>query len=364
MLIALLLLHHNHRNQHEDIMHKKPGYILFLLFSILSVCSILISLYFSRVVIYRQLMQQLTRQQQTTTMNMSSIALAQTLIIPKQEEEKEEQSPKQPQPKQSDQIDAKLLTNLFAYFNKEKIHELTTATDGIQATLTLSIQSEQGKLNINSLYDLEKKKFVNEGQQQNDKKKLCVWLFNQIATITGKPNLLQPFEQYMKNRTYDLNDVTELLAIKEFSQQFCDNLFFNPTDTKTKKLFLTDIFTVCSEQETITPLLLSPSWCILLGLQPKQTMSPEELQKFFTSLKIENNWTTDWNGSLQGFYQKDYKDLAEEIKSILTTRYEANIFSLLLKTKIGETNSTIFTIVKTNTKQHLLGFDIIKTYQI
>jgi len=345
-------------------MHKKQGYILFLLFGILSVCSVLISLYFSRVVIYRQLMQQLIAQQQAATMNMSGIALAQTLIIPEQKEEEEQQTPKQAQPKGPEQIDSKTLMKLFPYFNKEKAHELTAAADGIQATLTLGVQSEQGKLNINSLYDLEKKKFVNEGQQQGDKKKLCVWLFNQIATITGKPNLLQPFEQYMKNRTYDLNDVTELLSIKEFSEQFCDNLFFSPTDSKTKKLFLTDIFTVCSEQETITPLLLSPSWCILLGLQPKQTMTPEELQKFFAALKIDNKWETDWNSSLQGFYQKDYKDLAQEIKSILTTRYEANIFSLLLKTKIGETNSTIFTIVKTNTKQHLLGFDIIKTYQI
>jgi len=345
-------------------MHKKEGYILFLLFGILSVCSVLISLYFSRVIIYRQLMQQLTAQQQAATINMSSIALAQTLIIPEQKENEDEQNPKQAQPKAAEQIDIKALMKLFPYFNKEKIHELTAATDGIQATLTLSVQSEQGKLNINSLYDLEKKKFVNEGQQQGDKKKLCVWLFNQIATITGKPNLLQPFEQYMKNRTYDLNDVTELLTIKEFSEQFCDNLFVTFTDTKTKKLFLTDIFTVCSEQETITPLLLSPSWCLLLGLQPKQTMTPEELQKFFASLKIDSKWETDWNSSLQGFYQKDYKDLAQEIKSILTTRYEANIFSLLLKTKIGETNSTIFTIVKTNTKQHLLGFDIIKTYQI
>ena len=51
----------------------------------------------------------------------------------------------------------------------------TLVGDGIDATISMSIQSEQGKLNINSLYDFEKKKFVDEGKP-TDRKKLCNWI--------------------------------------------------------------------------------------------------------------------------------------------------------------------------------------------
>lgn len=340
---------------------NQPGYILFLLFSILSVCSVLISLYFSRVVIYRQLIQQSIKQQRADQLAFSQTALAQALLIPQQKREAvKEQQPKAATPTQPEQ---KILAALFPYFNKEKSHELTIAADGIQATITMSIQSEQGKLNLNSLYDFEKKKFMYEGQA-NDRKKFCTWLFTRIATLTGKPPLMGAFEEHLKNRSVDFNDVTELLSIKEFAQQFADQLFFNTDSTSNNKLFLTDLFTVCTEQETITPWLFSRSWCILLSLQPKQKLSDEEIQKMFSTFKIDTTWETDWNSSLQLFYQKEYKDLPQEIKSILTTRYEANIFSLLLKAKISETTSTIFTIVKANTKQHLSSFDIVKTYQI
>lgn len=344
---------HNHQNQ--------SGYILYLMFSILSVCSVLMSLYYSRVVIYRQLSQQSIKQERTHRLALSAVSLAQAVLIPQQKKEgTKETAPQTPTPTQPEQ---KTLIALFPFFNKEKTYELTAATDGIQATVSMSIMSEQGKLNLNSLYDFEKKKFMYEGQP-NDRKKLCTWLFAQIATITGKPTLMPAFEEHLKTRSIDFNDVTELLGIQEFSQQFADFLFWSFDSNENKKIFLTDIFTVCTEQETINPWLLSPSWCVILNLQPKQKMEEDEIKKIFSTFKIDANWETDWNRSLQPFYQKEYKDLPQEIKSILTTRYEANIFSLLLKAKITETISTIFTIVKANTKQHLSGFDIVKTYQV
>lgn len=362
-------------------MHKKDGYILFLLFSILSVCAILMSIYFSRTMIYRQLMQQLTQQQHAQLLNFSSMALAKTLILPEQKQDDAAQQTPKAKANPADNNNVKNFIKIFPYFNKEKKHELKQTPDNFTATLSLSIQSEQGKLNLNSLYDFKNKKFINEGKkaspgnqpnngklpdtgQQPDTKVFCVWLFNQIAAITGKPNLFQSFEQHLKTRVNDFNDVTELLIIPEFAEQFKDCLFFDPTDKNNKKIFLTDIFTVTTEQESLHPLLFTHSWCVLLGLQPKQNMSNDEIQKIILALQEQSSWETMWPKSLELFYQKGYKDLAQEIKWILTTRYEANIFSLLLKTKIGETKSAIFTIVKTNTKQHLIDFDVVKTYQI
>ena len=134
--------------------------------------------------------------------------------------------------------------------------------------------------------------------------------------------------------------------------------------TQQQKIFLTDIFTVSTEQNTINPWLFSSSWCKILDLKPKEKLSEEEKKKIFSQVAKTSNWESDWNKNLKDFYQKEYKDLAQEIKTILTTEFEVNIFSLLLKANIGETNSTIFTIVKSKAKDHLIRFEILKTYQV
>lgn len=308
--------------------------------------------------IYRQTTQQMLQQQQCNLINFGCIRLIESLLTADQSTEKDA--------KKVVATDLKtIIVKMFAYFNKSKTISLQQDQDGLNAQVTINIQSELGKLNLNSLYDFEKKEFMNTGKP-NDSKKLCDWLFNKIAEITGKPSLAQSFEQHLKNRTADFNDVTELLAIKEFQEQFSNALFFDPSATQ-QKIFLTDIFTVNTQQEKINPLLFSPSWCVLLNLKPKESVSKEDIEKIFnipSSSAAGNQNTTLLEQSLNLFYKKDAKDLPQEIKSILTTEYEANIFSLLLETRIIQSSSKIFTIVKMNTKQHLMTFDIVKNYQI
>ena len=355
--------------------YAKRGYILFLLFTILSVCTVLISLYFSQVMVYRQLMQVLITKEKTNRLALSSMSFVQALLTPEEEKNK---APTLPAPGAQDvklSPDQKLLIQLFDCWNKEQSYQLTSKDDGFDAKIAQSVQSEQGKLNLNSLFDFEKKKFLFEGTAK-DRKKLAVWIFEKIATITKKPNLFAPFEKHLNTRSFDFNDVTELLSIKEFADAFASNTFISFEESGTNnqagaqpksnqiKIFLTDIFTVSTEQDTINPWLFSPSWCTILDLKPKQTLSEEERKKIFTQISKTSSWETDWNKNLKDFYQKEYKDLAQEIKTILTTEFEANIFSLLLKANIGETNSTIFTIVKTRAKDNLMQFDILKTYQI
>ncbi len=352
--------------------HVKRGYILFLLFTILSVCSVLISLYFSQVLIYHKLIHTLINKEKATRLALSGTTLAQALLTPDQKEETQEKASEK---KDQESEGQKTLTALFDCWNKESVYDLTEQKDGFQATIKLCISSEQGKLNLNSLYDFEKKKFLFEGTPQ-DRKKLCIWLFEKIAAITKKPSLFPAFEQHLAKRDFDFNDVCELITIKEFAAAFDQHLFLNFTqkiDTELlapKKLpeptgiFLTDIFTVSTEQDTINPWLFSHSWCKILDLRPKQELNNEEKKKLFSKVAKTSAWESDWDKNLKDFYQKDFKDLPVEIKTILTTEFEANIFSLLLKVNIGETNSTIFTIVKSKAKDRLINFEIVKNYQI
>src|SRR3990167_3033364 len=275
--------------------HAKRGYILFLLFTILSVCSVLISLYFSQVMVYRQLMHVLITKEKTNRLALSGISLVQALMSPDEEkdEAKSIDSPKDKEDTLSS--DQKLLIQLFDCWNKELAYQLNIKDDGLDAKIALSVQSEQGKLNLNSLFDFEKKKFLFEGTPK-DCKKLCVWLFEKIATLTKKPSLFGPFEKYLETRTFDFNDTTELLSIKEFSDVFGSNLFITFESTKQEvknesqlqtqqqKIFLTDIFTVSTEQNTINPWLFSSSWCKILDLKPKEKLSEEEKKKIFSQV--------------------------------------------------------------------------------
>jgi hypothetical protein len=343
-------------------MHNKKGYILFLLFSILSVCSILISLCFSRTMVYQQLMKLVTIEQQCQQLALSSVGLVQAILTPEKEEKQNTQNGAEKPSNEKESSEKKLLMQILPYFNKEKKFKLTEKIDHIDAVITISIQSEYGKLNLNSLYDFQKKKFINEGKP-NDSRKLCIWLFERISQITGKPNLMVAFENILQKREIEFNDPLELLTDKDFKEQFTDNIFIN-FEPKNKKLFLTDIFTVYTEQENINPWLFSISWQTLLDIKIKENINKEDIQKFLKNFKTNANWQEDWNICFKDFYQKEYKDLPQEIKSILTTTFEANIFSLLVKARIVETVSSIFTIVKANAKQHLTGFDILKTSQI
>ena len=342
--------------------HKKPGFITLLVFSILSFCSVLISLYLSHTATYKQLMTSIITKQKADRLATSCSALIESIIV------------KQPQKQDGAQkkdneanTNEELMKRLFIFFNKQKMFALTQAHDNLDAQIYLSVSSEQGKINVNSLYDFETKKFIDEGKP-SDKKKLCIWLFAKIATMTNTPTLFPQFEKYLALRTTDLNDVTELMSIKEFQTVFENRIFFDFTKIPNEKIFLCDIFTTCTQQDTINPWLFSYSWCNILDLHPKANLTDEEKNKLFkisqTSSPWEQNWKSNWQ-NLQILYNKEYKDLAQEIKTILTPLFELNIFSLLLKANIKETNATVFTIVKLETEKNgLMHFETLKTYQI
>jgi hypothetical protein len=314
-------------------------------------------------------MQLSAKEQQCRQLAISCAELSQALLIPEQPKTDGEQAKTSVQTEEGEDTSSlsmvqKTLIKIFPYLNKEKSFDLKPDKDLVNATISLSIICEQGKLNLNSLYDFEKKKFINEGKP-NDAKKLCVWLFSRIAQITGKQNLFPSFENILKNRTCEFNDPVELLSDSNFSEQFKESgVFINFEKNSSTKIFLSDVFTIYTENGTINPWLFSPSWQEILNIKVKENLTTEEITKIIKTFKPVSNWQTDWDLCLKDFYQKEYKDLPEEIKSMLTTRFEANIFSLLTKVKIAETNSSIFTIVKANTKQHLTGFEIIKIGQI
>ena len=343
---------------------KKPGYILLILFIILSGCMALITIFFSRSSRYRNLMSEIISNDKTSRLAISGISIGKAILDPIDKDKNEDVAPQKDEKK--DKVDGKnqkIFKSIFPFLQASKKYKLIDQVDGVSAEIEFLFSSENGKLNINSLYNIEDEKFVDEGSE-NDRKKFCIWLFDQIAKITQTESLFEPFFNHIKSRDADLNDVTELLRIKQFEETFKNKIFYKTDPKEEKPLFLTDLFTVSTDQETINPYLFSESWCTILQLRPKAPGSEEEIKKMIASFKDKPNWANDWDDSLSKFYQKDYQDLPKEIKSMLTQECELNIFSLLLSATIGETTSTIFTILDRDSKKESTTFNILKIYQI
>ena len=305
----------------------------------------LLTLAWHTVTINRRKMQYITQQYRQHEFAQSGVALLQAKLTPPSGKEQK------PEEEYAHLFNSMLATEQYA-LNKQ--------VDHMDTTLTMRFGSELGKLNINSLYDFVEKKFI-----KPEYEKTLEWICDTAAGITQTVSIAQPLKDFLKNRDYEINDIVELLSVPEIAQAWNDK-FFLPFDMPEKPLYLADIFTVSTLHEGVSVWWLSPSFMTLLNLEHPAKMEEQELQNFIQKLTDGfNTWNEKtWDNCLAGLYKKKYADLAQDIKSILTSLNKANIFSLLLKAKQHDDSAMIYAIGQSSTKQHLIAFDIIKLYQV
>lgn len=366
-------------------MRQQPGYILFVTFSMLALATALVTLFVMQGMHHKRFAQALLYKQQAQQFAISSLALGQSFLTFTDKEMKEVQ-----QEFLAEKIDGAkgadgqsgfsrlLLEKVLPVINKKQKLELTLQKDGVQASIEMMLFCENGKININSLYNIVDKKFYDEGFPKKDKKVFAAWLFDQIAKITGRPSLLNPFVQYMEKQKAPLNDVTQLLSIPEFAQCFQDAIFYEVDEQKEQditkeekaKIYLTDIFTAVSDEDTLQPWLLSPSVCVLLGEQEKEKKDTDGSDSkgdkaALAQFKNKANWAADWDTTLQKIYGISYAQIPNQIRLMLTPEFQVNIFSLLLQVKIGQTKAKIYAFLKQRILPNKdIFYDVIKVYQV
>lgn len=278
------------------------------------------------------------------------------------------------------------LNRLLPVLNQWQIFTLSKEKDGVDGQVRICIVSEEGKIDINQIYDFKTKKFVGEGQDDQgkqrqesggqekkkevgaqtplhqgsggqekaaDMKKVMSELFARVQQRMGGEELFVAFETFLKERKEPLIDVTELLHAKGFAV-FKDALFYEPTDTTKKSgkqeqaLFLTDIFTVSSGRKQLNPWLFSQSLRTLWGLETQDNKSilQETIKKFQqNTIGRPTEWRSDWGNILESLYKKKAKDLPALVPALLDPTFEANTFSVLSYGKIGKVTQKLLAIV-------------------
>lgn len=354
---------------------NKPGYILALTLALMALFMFIATYVSNKGLIFSSFSKTMVDREKARQLAYGGIQLAISQLSVQEKPEKKEEEHTGILPNEKESADAKssgggkakdgekkaeqpsdgkqLLKVLLPNMGRLQKFNLKQNIDGITGALGIMITSEEGKININRMYDFEKHKFVGEpvpGSKQEAKdetnmKKMLQELFGQIREQMGA-DLFGEFEKFLKERKYPVNDVTELLTIKGFDA-FKNNIFYDPTiaDQKASKLYLTDIFTVSSSKQSIEPWLISNSLASLLKLQrnPEKAPATDELLKAF---KEKSDWKNDWNKSLKNLYGVEFAGLPKFIVPLLNPVFDPKMFSVFSYATVGSVTVRLIALLE------------------
>lgn len=248
------------------------------------------------------------------------------------------------------------LQRILPTLNRWQTFELKQEVDGIDAQLSVCLMCEEGKINLNHVYNFKKEQF--RGDKEKGWKSIMQELCKNIEKVAKVADLFPAFEKTFKERRNKYNDATELLLKKEF-HVFKDFLFYEPPvvdkekkDKKQQQIYLTDIFTVWSSSGKIEPWLFSNSLAILFGLPQAEAQDTkkraEQVGEWLKNFKQKANWQQDWKTILQPMYGKELRTLPKNIDSMLSDTFDPHFFSVRVHAKVGEVTQRAYAILERN----------------
>lgn len=327
------------------INHNQPGYILAITLAFISMLMFLGAYVANKGLVFGAYSKTMINREKATQVAYGGIQLALSQIagepVTKKEVAQNGQNKSAEQPASEGK---QLLKNLLPVFNKLQSFTLKQNIEGVNGTISLLIGSEEGKININAMYDFDKHKFVGEGNAQNDMKKVMQEVFTALKERTGA-DLFAEFEKYLKERKYPINDITELLTIKGFDvfkNEVFEDIGTSKADKK-PKIYLADLFTVSSARAPLEPWLLSDSVLALLNLKRDKEKSADDLIKNY---KDRSDWKNDWAKALKPLYNIDYPALPKGIASLLNPTFAPRMFSVLSVGAVGGVSVRLLAIVE------------------
>lgn len=375
----------NVKNIHKTIRHKTtPGYILIFTLLITAAGMAIATYIATRGSMYLSFARMAINREKAKTLTIGGIevACAQLSKPFKKEESKEKKQINKEETKEAAPQDSEglqLLKTILPTLNRWNSYELTQEIDGIDAQLKICIMCEEGKINLNRIYDFEKKSFVGELSKQPEKvtnntenkqigpppersehkntekqwRQEIEQICKSLEQTTGAKNLFSAFEKLLKERTTEFNDATELLTLKEFTP-LKDALFYEPPSQTEKQssqqFYLTDIFTVYSSSSDLEPWLLSDSLLALLNLQRAQSgdiqSRKEKINDWLKNFKQQTQWKQEWDTTLAPIYGKELRSLPKNIDSFMSTSFDPHYFSIRVHAKVGDVTQRVYVIVE------------------
>lgn len=337
----------NHRNNHQ-----RAGYVMILTLIIVSLSVVLATYLARRSTIFNAFASTAIKREKAKMLALSGIqiAMSQLASTPEKDETKDKDQKAKKSP--SDKFDKHLLKTILPTLNRWQTFILKEEVDGVDGKIKIVLSSEEGKIDINQIYDFKEDKFVGEGQKDKDYKEAMETLFARIAQLSGGKNLFADFEKFLNDRKRKVHDVTELLTSKNFAA-FKDTLFYVPREKEgaaERPVYLADIFTTWSPKKTVEPWLMSDSMLAILEIDRATAgdvdKRRESVREWLQGFKKDPEWRTDWDNVLKPVYGKDFNSFSKGIHFILNTHFEPTVFSVLSYGEFESVGQRLLAIVQ------------------
>jgi hypothetical protein len=328
---------------------------------------------FTRGAAYFAYTSTIEKRERAKMLALSGVELAMSQLYVKKPEQKKGEGGKGAQDKKGGQPAQKpnevgiLFQQIFPVLNRWQSKTFNSPQQGLDGEIKFYIACEDGKLNLNNLYDFEKQQFKGNKQEQELFRKTFLGKLKSVAHIDG--DLFIGLEKlFKKNR---LNDVTQLLERPEY-HDFINKVFIKPGGQDKPDIVLTDIFTTWTQEQGVNPWFFSQSMDDLFGLQGAARDSinaRKEAMKNWTKLfKPQASWQKDWDTTLGKVYGVQLKTLPQKVDSMFLTKFVPKTFSVVSYGIVGEITQKVFAIVvrsgNSNDTYGDVPYKIVKLYWI
>lgn len=350
------------------IYKQKSGFVIPLTLMIISLSVVIVSYIYVRSVVFVPYINVTAKREQAKMLALGGVNIALEQLNKKDKEEASATG--KPGEKKTEKPDPakQMLKNVLAALNRPQKFTLKEEVDGLAGEIQIMISCESGKIPINDIWDFEAQKFIEledagqnvviaPGGKKLDKKSwkdILQELFKRIDTQTGGKKLFEAFEKFLKTRQYKVNDVTELLTIKEF-EVFKHSVWYEASQpTKEKKgekqypLYLQDLFTITSTKK-INPWYFSNSLLGVLEL-PRVKMGEiknreKQVSKWIQNFKPTQTWKTEWEKQLKPVYGVDLQNLPKGIEMILDSTEVPAYFSVVSQGTVEQVTQRVVAII-------------------
>ena len=320
-----------------------PGYILVLTLLIISVSVLLVTHIISKTITFTHFAHLVTNREQAKLLAESGIAIAcaELNVI----------STGTGQNKISTQLTAQL-----PYLNTWQTFTLKQEVDGIDGVCQIYITCEDGKIDINSLYNYQKKDWQRDETKPPsnppaankvgyDGKKIMILLGDKLKKAFGEKNPVDILDQIFKNRKEPLEDLSAILSGKDMAKKKI-LLYAEPSlgGEEKQPIALSDVFTIFTRKKNIQPLMLSPGIIQILGL--KSPLRTKDALSFIKKIKPIMKWETSWNDTISSWYGVEYGSIAPEMSELFSSKIEGKTFSVISYGTIGTFTQKLCVIIQ------------------
>jgi len=318
---------------------KNPGFVLILAVLITAVMTIAVTTLINRALVFGRITSTLQKREQARLLALSGIQIALAQLAATSEQKNSDTKKTSPPGQSPPPEPIKSVPGLLKIINRWQQFNFTQESDNLDGSCQLYIASEQGKININALYDFKKKQFIKQGSF--DGLKLCQFIGGRLSSFMTSNKFVEALKSALKEHTEPLQDITQLLTQTQFAA-FKNNIFLEPNSN----MALLDLFTA-GTHTLVQPWFLSRSLCSVIEIPCIGELDIKKIENFLKTLQPKDMtpWSERWNTTVAPVYGKQWSALSPDVQILFNQKLETDAFSIISYGTFGGIVEKIYAIV-------------------